>query len=148
MTVCLVVRGVCDGLPLQIDMSGVGCSERKVWRTKYKFGSLPVFFAKGGRILDRSLISRGTKFPKDISLVTSIQTDTNARNFRFVAIFYYSSVDKKWKHARVCVCFVYNTYTNHTCRWTLSFRIWTGLLISGFGPWRHEERDTIIKSLC
>ena len=29
----------------------------------------------------------------------------------------------------------------------LLFHIRTSLLISGFGPWRHEERDTILKSL-
>ena len=33
-------------------------------------------------------------------------------------------------------------------RRTLSFQIRTGLLISDFGPWRHEERDTVLKSLC
>ena len=33
-------------------------------------------------------------------------------------------------------------------RRTLSFQIRTGLLISRFGPWRHVERDTILKSLC
>ena len=30
----------------------------------------------------------------------------------------------------------------------LLFQIRTSLLISGFGPWRHEERETILKSLC
>ena len=29
---------------------------------------------------------------------------------------------------------------------TLSFRIWMGLLISGFSPSWHEERDTILKA--
>ena len=33
-------------------------------------------------------------------------------------------------------------------RRTLLLQIRTGLLISDFGPWRHEERDTILKSLC
>ena len=33
-------------------------------------------------------------------------------------------------------------------RWTQSFQIRTCLLISGFSPWWHEKRDTILKSLC
>ena len=37
------------------------------------------------------------------------------------------------------------TYTKH--KPTLSFEVTTGFLIPDFGPWRHEERDTILKSL-
>ena len=39
------------------------------------------------------------------------------------------------------------TVIQYKYRRTLSFRIRTDLLISGFGPWRHEEIDTILKML-
>ena len=43
---------------------------------------------------------------------------------------------------------VYSTYTDTIHKRTLSFQTRTGLLISDFGPWRHEEGNTILKSLC
>ena len=43
---------------------------------------------------------------------------------------------------------VYNTYTYQIHRRILSFQTQMSLLTSDFSPWRHKERDTILKSLC
>ena len=40
------------------------------------------------------------------------------------------------------------TFTNTKHRRTVLLQIRTVLLISDFGPWRHEETDTSLKSLC
>ena len=49
-----------------------------------------------------------------------------------------------------CVIMIITTVAQYVYKYkqTLSFQTGTGLLISDFGPWRHEERDTILKSLC
>ena len=42
----------------------------------------------------------------------------------------------------------YNSNTIHIQTQADLFQIRMGLLVSGFGPWRHKERHTILKSLC
>ena len=47
-------------------------------------------------------------------------------------------------HSRCCIRYIY------ICRFRpiLSFQTRMGLLVSSFGPWLHEERDIILKSVC
>ena len=71
---------------------------------KTHLGNVPVFFAKGDRILVHSLISEeGSEFPiplwmRNTFLVKLMLTDINVRNFTFTAIFYHLFVDNRSKY--------------------------------------------------
>ena len=93
----------------------------------------------------------------------------NGRSLKFVGKFtylksrisstendIYTQLAKAWTaidRLLVIMLYTHNDINNsskykYKYRRTLSFQIQMGLLISGFSPWWHKERDTILKNLC